>query len=209
MGPRTFAFTLAVAGIPPEGSTIIDQLRARGLADTVIEQRGVHTFISFVRDAKAPDHALDRAIAEIELGVVTTKVVKIVDELLTIEEVGRRANMRGEMITSLADLFADSFPAPEGFTQSGARLWRWSQMRLWLATVGHYPEGEVGEPLPPGLIYARNQAFEEDARGSGDPATRLPERAAALPAESEEEIAVMDAIDEIFADLEQDPFGDE
>ena len=206
MHPRTFAFTLAVEGIPYENDRMLDTLRDRGLADTVIEQRGVHTFISFVREAKTPEAALDRAIAEIELGVSVTKVVKIVDELLTIEEIGRRIGMRGDMITTMADAFSTSFPPPEGLTQSGTRMWRWSQMRLWLASIGHYAKGEIGEPLPPALVYARNRGFEQTIRPGDDPVKGLPERDVVVDADSA--AAVADAVDEIFKGSDEDPFGE-
>lgn len=208
---RTFVFTLAVAGIPLDHDEMIDTLRDRGLGDTIIEQRGAHTFFSFVREAKSPEAALDRAIAEIELGVSVTKVVRIVDELLTIEEIGRRTGMRGAMITTMAETFATSAPAPEGLTQSGTPMWRWSQVRLWLANIGHYVESEVGEPLPPALIYERNLAFERDAHPDDDPVRGLPQREIIVDAESA--AAIADAIDEIFSGTgsgaSEDPLGDD
>lgn len=204
MGPRTFVFTLVVDGVPRTSEAMLEQVRTFGLEDTVIERRGGLLYFSFVREAQTPEAALDRAIAEIELSVSRTRVVKVLDDLLTIEEVGRRVGLPGGLLEPLSEDDMASFPAPEGLTHSGTRLWRWSQVWRWLMVTGQPVFEGIGEPLPTELIYERNRRFDGALRVADEPLDTLKPPERLDPAES----AAAQAVDAIFDDLQEDPFRD-
>jgi hypothetical protein len=172
--PEECAFALLVAGLDVEDDAQCDAYFAAGLDDSVLEDRDGLTLATFSRTATDPASALTSAIGDIELGVRGARVVRVDDQLMNLGDIAAHLGRTAESVRLLATSARGpgGFPPPAGVVGRGVRVWRWADVRPWLAQHGMLDPTDGAETLPPSLIATTNLRLAPPADASTDGASR-------------------------------------
>lgn len=158
MGDRGYTFALLVAGLDVEDDAHCDAYFGAGLADSFLEDRDGLALATFSRTAGSAGAALRSAIEDVERALPTARVLRVDDQLMNLNDLADRLGRTAESVRLLAtaERGPGGFPPPAGVVGKGVRVWRWADVRPWLAQHGMTASDDAAETLPPSLIAATN-----------------------------------------------------
>lgn len=153
-------FTVVLDG--PRGITLRleDAVYEAGCDDAALGQRGPIVYLEFDREAPSYRDAVLSGIRDVQRipGVRAARVEP--DEFVSASDIARRTGRSREGIRLLAEgsRGPGDFPVPVVGSASGRRrLWRWSEVAVWMSQQGLEPSGSEEEAR---FIGAVNGALE-------------------------------------------------
>lgn len=160
MSTREYHFALLIAGLDVNNDDQVTAFYTHSLHDAVLEDRGGQAMATFYREANSPEAAVNSAIEDVEQAVPGACVLRVDDQLVNATDIGELTCRTSENIRQFASgtRGPGGFPAPAGIVGKGARVWRWAEVRPWLAAHGVANEAET---LPTGLIALTNARLAE------------------------------------------------
>lgn len=167
MTRQEFTFAVLVEGLDVEDDAHCDAYFAGGLEDSVLEDRDGRALATFSRTAVDAASALSSAIRDIEHSVPGARVVRVDEQLMNLGDLAAHLDRTTESVRLLATAARGpgGFPPPVGVVGKGVRIWRWADVRPWLAEHHLTPPDDVAATLPPELIAATN--LELTVRSAG------------------------------------------
>lgn len=158
MAEKEFTFALLIGGLDVDDDAQCDAYFADGLDDSVLEDRDGLALATFSRTAVDAGSAVTSAIADVERSVPGARVVRVDEQLMNLGDLAAHLDRTTESVRLLATAARGpgGFPPPAGVVGKGVRVWRWADVRPWLAEHGVTPPDDVAETLPPELIAATN-----------------------------------------------------
>lgn len=160
---REFHFALLVSGLDVDDDTQVGAFYSHGCEDATLEDRGSLAMATFYREAASPEAALNSALADIESAVAGAQVVGVDDQLVNATDIADLVDRTPESVRQLASgaRGTGDFPPPAGIVGNGIRVWRWAEIRPWLAARGLADDAET---LPPQLIRQTNATLGRSTR---------------------------------------------
>ena len=127
-------FTLIVDGPDLQDDTLIDAAFEAGCDDAAIGRIDGIQYVDFDREAASLDQAIISAVADLER-ITGVDVVRIADAgLVSMADIATRIGRTREGVRLLITgaRGPGGFPPPITDPRSRYRLWRWSDVTLWL-----------------------------------------------------------------------------
>ena len=127
-------FTLIVDGPDLQDDALIDKLFEAGCDDAAIGRIDGIQYVDFDREAVSLDEAVLSAVTDVER-VEGVSVVRVADAgLVSMTDIASRIGRTRESVRLLITgaRGPGGFPAPVTDPRSRYRLWRWSDVTLWL-----------------------------------------------------------------------------
>jgi len=143
---KTYAFTLVLSGFTNITEQIEDRFFEAGCDDALLSFRDGVPYLDFDREAESPREAILSAVHDVEKAGLGARVIRVEpDDLVTASEIAERTGRSRESIRLLAagKRGQGGFPPPFRGMKRRTRLWRWSEVALWLAER----EGNLSDPL--------------------------------------------------------------
>ena len=129
-------FTLIVDGPDVQDEASVDALFEAGCDDALVGRAEGIQYVEFDREAARLDDAILSAVADVEM-VPGLTVARIADAgLVSMADIGARLGRTREGVRLLVAgaRGPGGFPPPVTDPRSRYRLWRWSDVRHWIAT---------------------------------------------------------------------------
>ena len=151
-------FTLIVDGPDLQDDALIDAVFEAGCGDAAIGRIDGIQYVDFDREAVSLDRAILSAVADLER-IDGVDVVRIADAgLVSMADISARIGRTRESVRLLITgaRGPGGFPPPITDPRSRYRLWRWSDVALWLARN----LGEEQEVADDEILAAFNAGLE-------------------------------------------------
>ena len=151
-------FTLIVDGPDLQDDALIDTVFEAGCDDAAIGRIDGIQYVDFDREAVSLDRAILSAVADLER-IDGVDVVRIADAgLVSMADISARIGRTRESVRLLVTgaRGPGGFPPPITDPRSRYRLWRWSDVALWLARN----LGEEQEVADDEILAAFNAGLE-------------------------------------------------
>ena len=132
----TFTFTLVVEGPDLQSDEVIDALFQAGCDDSLVGRSGGIQYIDFDREAASLEEAVLSAVTDIE-SVDGLVVVRLADSgLVSMADIAVRTGRTRESVRLLVagERGPGGFPVPVTDPRSRYRLWRATEVELWMRT---------------------------------------------------------------------------
>lgn len=163
-------FTLIVDGPDLQDDALIDKLFEAGCDDAATGRIDGIQYVDFDREAVSVDEAVLSAVTDVER-VEGVSVVRVADAgLVSMTDIASRIGRTRESVRLLITgaRGPGGFPAPVTDPRSRYRLWRWSDVTLWLTMQ----LGEAGFPSDRFLTVLNASLELRRHRSELDPSSR-------------------------------------
>jgi hypothetical protein len=142
-------FTLILSGPDPTEPEVFGRLESAGCDDALLGIRGGIPFADFDRDAPTIGDAVLSAIHDVELAVPELTTLRVEpEEFVTASTIATRIGRTRESVRLLIEgkRGPGGFPPPVAWLETRTRIWRWTDVSEWLATVTDHvvsPDGSM------------------------------------------------------------------